>query len=1421
MGPIVAFILTIAAINSATASKIDFFTTGKEVVFNYESHVTVRTDQPASYASLYELQAKVHVQKNEEDTLMVRLDNIVFDLENGPMQESVTNHVYVTIPKEAEALSLPFAIKYDSNKLVTAVMVDSNDQEWSYNIKKSIASIFQFNTEVVSTFGTTWNNAGHVEYSSEQTIYGLCNVTYDVLPLDDHIMVIKTADPRQCGDNYNLKRNANFLDVDSNRIYKINQMDKNARIEMIEARGDIVDAQFRATTEMISLKVHQRFIFVEEIAVTNPLVINNQMVLRSLKYEDPLSKCRDGPIMAHVDITGGRAKYNNDLIIPKVITWLGEFVNFIHENHITLTKVDSKGLQLLQSLFAVLENFDLNTLEHTFALFKEQSQNKPNELRTFNVFIQLLPHVGTRSSAVFIRNLIRKQKLDETMVVRLLRDLPTHVRCPNEKLLIELEDMLEFGEEGGRVHRASVLAYASLIKRTYFRVDENSIVLDKFMKLFMQKLQSSQDYNIQVLYLHALGNIGMESVIHTLAPILTGKMVVDRNLRSLALWSVAPLFQKNPSLMIKLVWPILSDRELDISLRIAAYDIYVRTENPTLNRFMQLYWLMYHETNEHLYNFHYNTLETFTQITYAPKNENQISEIARAILRMSRRPIVTYSYEGISINDFIDEKSGLGGKIDNLFLFGKGLTFRTKVMSRVYGFDTEMLSLHVGIAAPNYAKINAKDSVTKYVEFIMRHEGRVVMTYVIAQQTRNILPNIAKDLGFIDIDAKEDKIIEIPYLYERIIPTDFGVPIRMSEMLPHIQSIYFKMYANKKGTMKFSFQIMSMTMHNTEFKVYNPINDLWHGIEKNKYINLKFGVNVTLEIYPFNRFKLELSKLSSDNINGMQVFNENIVFIKGEKAQEVLVQSHKDNLVRRSIIRGDAYSTNTVVYDTECKTLGQHVEVKIFDCDRDLSRGGLITRLREINIIEDKHDDFISIEFLRLYLSELFQSGYGSCGYGVRFTPLDTLDHMEFNLILGPPREKIQWMETNPFGFQIEVHGVTKSVQNTNFATYNTSLMLLISAPERKTALKWSITHNDQVNKERKLGIDLRYQMKEDNLDSKFILSLGEVDKLGVINFDIKGTRSEEQERILKERKITYNECRPEVVSKWNFAPVPLECAVAHSNLNRYAIDVTVNDVELEMVQMVLNHFNALRYLYSMYSQRNTKTETNVMPMHLDVVYPVFRKEWDVTIDTPRYTEVYTGIPRHFWDYWSMETHMSLTNIFFTLSKWDSIARGVNSMVHCVISKEYVLTLNGDTEKYELTNDWTLYLNGSTLKKEMFNVYVKKVDGNMPLAIQIQMGKELMEIMPQGHEFVIKVNNNVITPTVGKYTTESKWNYLMVESPKMIMFSTIEPRKGFQVIYDGRTIRTMIPESQKRNFDGPCKDQTSHNQFELNKILAI
>lgn len=47
--------------------------------------------------------------------------------------------------------------------------------------------------------------------------------------------------------------------------------------------------------------------------------------------------------------------------------------------------------------------------------------------------------VGTRASVVYIRNLIRKHKVKDSVAVAMLTTLPQYLRQPSEKLLQELE----------------------------------------------------------------------------------------------------------------------------------------------------------------------------------------------------------------------------------------------------------------------------------------------------------------------------------------------------------------------------------------------------------------------------------------------------------------------------------------------------------------------------------------------------------------------------------------------------------------------------------------------------------------------------------------------------------------------------------------------------------------------------------------------------------------------------------------------------------------------------------------------------------------------------------------------------------------------------------------------------------------------
>ncbi|KAK1122398.1 hypothetical protein K0M31_009620 [Melipona bicolor] len=117
-------------------------------------------------------------------------------------------------------------------------------------------------------------------------------------------------------------------------------------------------------------------------------------------------------------------------------------------------------------------------------------------------------------------------------------------------------------------------------------------------------------FHMKMVYMMAMKNVRMSHVLKHLEPIISGKEVVSKkpyNIRVQAIWIVKHI---NVGLHYThdLLWPVLSDVSLPTVVRVAAFDVLVH-QVTHLGRFMNIYWLMVDEKDEHLYNYYVDTIK--------------------------------------------------------------------------------------------------------------------------------------------------------------------------------------------------------------------------------------------------------------------------------------------------------------------------------------------------------------------------------------------------------------------------------------------------------------------------------------------------------------------------------------------------------------------------------------------------------------------------------------------------------------------------------------------------------------------------------------------------------------------------------------------------------------------------------------------
>lgn len=186
---------------------------------------------------------------------------------------------------------------------------------------------------------------------------------------------------------------------------------------------------------------------------------------------------------------------------------MDELIEYMNTTHVGVEAPNLMESQAVVHLIQSLEKADLNILNEYFNSIQNVTElyefpknesdddyydyRSPKLAMKFITFKQIIPFVGTTPSALFIRNLIRdtnNTELQDQISERLLRDLPTNLKCPSEALLNELEDLKKLGKPESKTRNAGILAFSSLIKRTYEN-SEKEAGLEKWVRMFMEKLR--------------------------------------------------------------------------------------------------------------------------------------------------------------------------------------------------------------------------------------------------------------------------------------------------------------------------------------------------------------------------------------------------------------------------------------------------------------------------------------------------------------------------------------------------------------------------------------------------------------------------------------------------------------------------------------------------------------------------------------------------------------------------------------------------------------------------------------------------------------------------------------------------------------------------------------------------------------------
>lgn len=115
----------------------------------------------------------------------------------------------------------------------------------------------------------------------------------------------------------------------------------------------------------------------------------------------------------------------------------------------------------------------------------------------------MLPHVGTEASTLFIMRMVHEGKVPDLMAVSIVAKIPFYVRAPTEELLVELEGLMNLGDQVAReIRNVGIFAFATLIHKAHryqkYQQPLNPEVLNRYVNYYYEHMMSK--YCIPVEY---------------------------------------------------------------------------------------------------------------------------------------------------------------------------------------------------------------------------------------------------------------------------------------------------------------------------------------------------------------------------------------------------------------------------------------------------------------------------------------------------------------------------------------------------------------------------------------------------------------------------------------------------------------------------------------------------------------------------------------------------------------------------------------------------------------------------------------------------------------------------------------------------------------------------------------------------------
>ncbi|CAH1401941.1 unnamed protein product [Nezara viridula] len=975
--------LFLLCVSVSISAEISLFPEGREISYKWYANVSSGTILPSNLQATWSFQAILKVQQQSTNFTAFQITEVLLN----PDEDYSWN---------ISSLTLPFGAVYINGEL-NSLIVHEDDETWSVNMKRALTSTLQIKLEfiVADVLSIITEESNH---------YGRCVVEYEKFNLPSKKYKIrKSVDHESCKD-YPAEHFSNaemslcpgtyqgITASDSERIFIVSPFEE-CLIQEVNATGRILVQPYQSNAESHYSKIGQTFkmLDIRTLNSNQTLNIESDGVAVDLVYET-----------FKIDPTYGKNSENRTEIVNKIFLQLGELSDSLQTWEVGVKGLDNETSFRILDLMWWLEMNDWEKLyEATLGTSYRQETIQ-------NLFWDLVPNVGSRSAVLFIKKVVKNGQVKGFLAGRLLASIPFYIRETSDELLTACEDLLTLGGDiPTEVKQQAILTFASLLYKTC-KTKCKTDTLDRYSKLYLDKITESSNYENQMLYLQGLSNIHLGQVLDFLEPLISGQVPANKHIRFLAVWATLHTVYFNPNKVYEVYWPLFTNKSESLELRVASLTLLIMSK-PSISRFFSIYLHMQAEPSEQLYNFYYTTIQSLARTNYPcyAKIGQAAAKFARFVPAKSR-----HWATGNYLLDFEDPDRAYGGFLQTLLIASEvtGLPNVYMFMVEQHSLGhTRLYALYLKTSGLNAAindelkkiatmgnanlkiskvvellgklKVPVLDPEKLHLELILKIDDKTVLIYYFNEASFKNWTQMVRHVSSLYIEFSLNyQSLAFPSVISYSEPTDLGIPSLIKMRSASLISTRGSINQENEGKARNAELDLRYSWNGvTTHRVYNPLNNKWYGADRcrNIHIRLPFATKVILQVEK-SVYKVKAVRHRD--------------FVTGSKLG--LVWHASTRLVSKTPVVKQ-YPNIRDEWTMDSEDLGARLGASVFDCSNPDTLPDALHLLKKAFMANHKNYNMVPGGVVLLGILALkdqlqFQPQGISCGVMLYFTPLLT-----------------------------------------------------------------------------------------------------------------------------------------------------------------------------------------------------------------------------------------------------------------------------------------------------------------------------------------------------------------------------------------------------------------------------------------------